>query len=349
MSAFASGCAGAPVATRSAHDAAPEAQDVQRSDMHAHCTQTENLERAAAHLLNRKQLTPADLDAALRLSGASHVWPKALRVERDREGAMRALQDWLAARGGSGECGVAMRQLGAGHVEALVLSAEKPAELTPLPLTARVGQWMEVRVRVPGATSPPQAYAVAPNGQIRNLRMSDDNGSYRTRFALSSPGRFTLQLTADLGRGPRPVAEAWIFADVAPTEPEISAPSGAQDIASLITESRAAAGLGPLRRESALDRVALEHASQMARRQTLAHELEGSTPTTRLDAAHVQWERSGENVAHAATEAEAHQALLRSPSHRANILNAEYTHVGIGVSHDPKDDSVWVCEVFVRP
>ena len=53
----------------------------------------------------------------------------------------------------------------------------------------------------------------------------------------------------------------------------------------------------------------------------------------------------GENVAHAPTIALAHRALHASPSHRINLLRADYTHMGVGVAR-AADGSVYVCETF---
>lgn len=44
------------------------------------------------------------------------------------------------------------------------------------------------------------------------------------------------------------------------------------------------------------------------------------------------WNRIGENVAKAKTLRKAHRALMRSPSHRANILCSCYRKAGMGVA-----------------
>ena len=45
----------------------------------------------------------------------------------------------------------------------------------------------------------------------------------------------------------------------------------------------------------------------------------------------VTYRMAGENPAAAFSVQSAHQALMNSPGHKANILNANYTHVGIGI------------------
>jgi uncharacterized protein YkwD len=60
------------------------------------------------------------------------------------------------------------------------------------------------------------------------------------------------------------------------------------------------------------------------------------SPTTgsvvdRVRAAHIPTRIVLENIARGFGLREAHQALMNSPGHRANLLSTEVTHVGIGV------------------
>ena len=45
----------------------------------------------------------------------------------------------------------------------------------------------------------------------------------------------------------------------------------------------------------------------------------------------VSYRYAGENLAGAPTVERAHSGLMNSPGHRANILNPNFTHVGIGI------------------
>ncbi|MBY6277600.1 CAP domain-containing protein, partial [Symbiobacterium thermophilum] len=45
----------------------------------------------------------------------------------------------------------------------------------------------------------------------------------------------------------------------------------------------------------------------------------------------VSYRTAGENIAGNQSVQAAHTALMNSSGHRANILNASYTHVGIGI------------------
>jgi uncharacterized protein YkwD len=56
----------------------------------------------------------------------------------------------------------------------------------------------------------------------------------------------------------------------------------------------------------------------------------------------------GENVARARSVALAYRALHASPSHRANLLRADYTHLGVGLARAEDGSVVYVCQIFAR-
>jgi uncharacterized protein YkwD len=53
------------------------------------------------------------------------------------------------------------------------------------------------------------------------------------------------------------------------------------------------------------------------------------------------WALSEENIR------STHKALMESPGHRANILDPEFTHVGVGIAIDDRGN-YWVTELFMR-
>jgi uncharacterized protein YkwD len=100
----------------------------------------------------------------------------------------------------------------------------------------------------------------------------------------------------------------------------------------LANQERQAAGLNPLAPDPELTEVARHHSADMFARGYFAHDTpEGLTPFDRMHAANVRFITAGENLALAPTLSVAHNGLMNSPGHRANILRREFGRVGIGI------------------
>ena len=100
----------------------------------------------------------------------------------------------------------------------------------------------------------------------------------------------------------------------------------------LVNQERQAAGLQPLAPDPELTEVARRHSADMFARGYFAHDTpEGLSPFDRMKAAHVTFTTAGENLALAPTIPVAHNGLMNSPGHRANILRPQFGRVGIGV------------------
>ena len=100
----------------------------------------------------------------------------------------------------------------------------------------------------------------------------------------------------------------------------------------LINRERAADGLGPLRADPELADVARAHSRDMFARGYFSHIApDGKDPFDRMRQAQVRYITAGENLALAPTLAQAHQGLMSSPGHRANILRPAFGRVGIGI------------------
>ena len=141
----------------------------------------------------------------------------------------------------------------------------------------------------------------------------------------------TLGLTASLGVLSAPAAQASTTTAAAAEARFLSHLNGA----------RTAAGLRPYIVGSHLVRVARQHSAAMASGQRLYH-----NPDLTSDI--VNWQAVGENVGEGPTEPDVHSAFMHSPEHRANILDRDFTRIGIGVTID-KQGVVWVTEDFRQP
>jgi len=105
-----------------------------------------------------------------------------------------------------------------------------------------------------------------------------------------------------------------------------------QQVLDLVNKERAANGLNPLKVNPTLTQVARAHSADMINRNFFDHNNpDGKTPFDRIKAAGVTYKTAGENLAGASSVQTAHTNLMNSPGHRANILNASFTEVGIGI------------------
>jgi len=100
----------------------------------------------------------------------------------------------------------------------------------------------------------------------------------------------------------------------------------------LVNQERAKEGLQPLEADPEVAVVARAHCVDMFARGYFSHITpEGKDPFDRMKKAGVRFLTAGENLALAPTLAQAHEGLMKSPGHRANILHKAFGRVGIGV------------------
>lgn len=100
----------------------------------------------------------------------------------------------------------------------------------------------------------------------------------------------------------------------------------------LVNKERVANGLNPLQADPELTEVARKHSADMFARGYFAHDTpQGRTPFDRMRDANVRFLTAGENLALAPTLTVAHNGLMNSPGHRANILRPQFGRLGIGV------------------
>ncbi len=105
-----------------------------------------------------------------------------------------------------------------------------------------------------------------------------------------------------------------------------------QQMLNLVNQERAKAGLQPLQADLELTKLARMKSQDMINRGYFDHNSPTyGSPFDMMKAHGVSYRTAGENIAGNQTVERAHTALMNSSGHRANILNANYTHVGIGI------------------
>jgi uncharacterized protein YkwD len=142
---------------------------------------------------------------------------------------------------------------------------------------------------------------------------------------------FGADRTADLER------QMWELVNHDRLDPETSAETGGR--------------AQPLRWNENLAAVARAHSRNMLEQRFFDHvDPDGRTLSTRINEAGIPWRAAGENIAIYETVLGAEAAFMNEPrfqhNHRGNILNANYTDVGIGIVKG-SNGSLYITEDFV--
>jgi len=210
-------------------------------------------------------------------------------------------------------------------------------------------------VELKGEVGPRFAFArvflTKPDGSVEQQVMP--SRAVQARFPFATDGVYKLEVMGDGDTGPVIVANVplWVGA-VGPQREAISgrATTPAESEArlfELLNQSRTAARLPALAADEALRDVASAHATDMAEHDFFGH----VSPTTgdpeaRLRRAGVIVSAYGENIAQADSPENAHESLMNSPGHRAVMLGAQFTHVGIAAV--PAHSALVYTLVFAR-
>lgn len=137
---------------------------------------------------------------------------------------------------------------------------------------------------------------------------------------------FNFLTTGETGNE-QPTSITPVAADRLQSEPALE-----EQMLNLINEERQKVGLNNLVADEELREVARNHSRDMWIRGYFDHiNLDGQDPFDRIRAAKIDFVNAGENLALAPSIDIAHFGLMRSPTHRDNILSDAFGRVGIGV------------------
>jgi uncharacterized protein YkwD len=247
-----------------------------------------------------------------------------------------------------------------GAVRVVLALSWRWVELEPVPRTLAPGARLLIAGRTLPGVRAAQLVVSYPDG-------TSERGPPQPKpeFSLSVPthgtGEHRVELLAISSLGTTVVANFPVYVGIAPptaitVEPELD--EGQLDesevqarMLALINGERARARLPALALHAGLTEIALAHSEDMQEHGFVGH----TSPTTGTAAERVA--RAGvrtplvlENIGRGYGPREVHGGLMDSPGHRANVLSADATPVGIGVLATPEDDRVayLVTELFAR-
>jgi len=147
--------------------------------------------------------------------------------------------------------------------------------------------------------------------------MTPTTTTRRGRIALALAAATTLGLTPMVATSPAAGA---------------ATPTVQQQVVQLVNAQRARVGCRALVTDARLARAAQAHSADMAKRRYFSHtSLDGRTFVQRIRAQGYTGRYLGENIAAGQPSAKAvMDAWMKSPGHRANILNCHYKAIGVG-------------------
>jgi len=216
-----------------------------------------------------------------------------------------------------------------------VVFANMEASYAPIARAFDPGQSVTLKGETAARFKSCDVFLTKPDGTVD--KQPCRGRAFDVTFALAVAGPYRLEIMGDAGGGPVIIAVVPLYVGV--PEPSASGevgtvvgPGEAEGrMLVLLNEVRQAAGISPVQPDDELREVALAHSTDMADHHFFAHVSPSTgSPADRLRRSNLLVSMFGENIAAAATPEVAHQSLMNSPGHRANMLQPLFTHVGIG-------------------
>ncbi len=251
----------------------------------------------------------------------------------------------ILAAGSFVRLGVGAAPHGPGRSTVVVALQESALETEPIPRELPRGGAVRLRGRVLQPFAEPKVYVTDQAGAVASAPVARDGpAGFRAEVRCGdADGRLKIEIVAeDRSQNPSVLANFPVFCGVAaPRAHALAAPAPAptdplavgREIFDLVNRDRRRAGMTPLSWDDRAATVARRHSEEMRDKEFVAH----VSPTTgtaddRARAGGLATPLLLENLARAYSPAEAEDGLMNSPGHRANLLNPQVTHLGVGVA-----------------
>ena len=213
------------------------------------------------------------------------------------------------------------------------------------------------------------AYVINPDGFVEDVVLSTNSttSTYLNKTLINENGTFTYSYTPSISgtyiveinnkNGEPSLNHAVYVKTGTPLIPDffdtlertsfkgtLNLSNARNELLNLINDARREHGLNTIVLNSELNDLAQAHSQDMADNNFFGHvNLLGQTPEDRRIAAGIKTS-VGENLATDTSVAAAHYGLMRSASHRNNILTEDWERVGLGIVN--KDGQLYFTEEF---
>ncbi|MBL0218731.1 MAG: hypothetical protein IPQ07_33255 [Myxococcales bacterium] len=284
-----------------------------------------------------------------------------LIVEQLQPRLAEILADGATARLGIG----AVKRLADGSGAVVFALQGSGVSTSPIPRALPAGGSFQLDAVIEARFKEPEVFITYDSGSTERLDLkAGHSGGFTAKVGCGShTGRQQVEITASGVSGSTVLANFPVWCGTQPPVsitlepstddgPVTTTDDAERRLLALVNRDRQAAGLAALIWDDRVAAVARGHSEEMRRTKNVAH----ISPTTgsaadRVRAAKLKTAVVLENVARAYGVGEAHQGLMNSPGHRANITSRAATHLGIGVVFG--DDvsgrrEIFITQVFTR-
>jgi uncharacterized protein YkwD len=235
----------------------------------------------------------------------------------------------------------------------------------PIPRSLKPSGGFTLEATIDKRYRDPEVFITRNTGATERLELrADAGGAVTTQVACGiHTGKQQVEITASDAQGSTVLANFPVWCGGEPpisftVEPSVEdAPvtdslEAEKRLFALVNRDRGTSGLPALAWDERVADVARGHSTEMRKTKVVAH----ISPTTgsaadRVRAAKIKTAVVLENVARAYGIGEAHQGLMNSPGHRANLMSRAATHAGIGVVFGEQVSGrreIFITQVFTR-
>lgn len=243
-----------------------------------------------------------------------------------------------------------------------VLLVRKGVRIEPVKRRMKVGEDLFIQGQLLNGSEPVTLWVQGPvETETMDLTFNYE-GRFSRMVRLRDNGRYHVEIMTTTQNGPEVAALFEVVAgreSAAPVpirprptplaQPPVTPEGMRARLIELVNDERGREGVLPVGEDSVLNGVAQKYAEEMLRNRLVAHvSAESGDLADRARAVGIDFVKISENVAVNENVDVIHADLMRSPSHRRNILDGQVDRIGVGVAIDPEGGHVYVVENFAR-
>lgn len=229
----------------------------------------------------------------------------------------------------------------------VILGTSKKVNIAPFPKRSTEQKTINLSGNLIDNFTNLKIYITTPKNQVVTMLPETSAKKFQAPITFKhGAGKYQLEIVGDTDLGPEVLALFPVYVGITPPEkpkkeqwqdPKVyqSAFATEKYLFRLINKERKKAELNELSLSPKVSDVARQHSQQMINQDFFAHisPIDGQDFAQRLEKnTEIAATLTGENIAFNDTIKGAHNNLMASPAHRSNILNPDFTDVGLGIA-----------------